>query len=84
MNVSEEFVEIYAKKIMGFAYQKTHNIFDAEDLASEIMIQLVKTLRNHDSIADMDGFVYTVCYYTWSKKLRKEKKTWLNCSLVLQ
>lgn len=81
MNVNEEFVKVYAKKIMGFSYQKTCNVFDAEDLASEIMIQLVTTLKKRDFIADMDGFVYTVCYYTWSKKLRKEKNTWLNCSL---
>jgi RNA polymerase sigma factor (sigma-70 family) len=63
---------------MGFAYTKTHNQQMAEDLSQDILLSLATSLRRHESIADLDGFVYTICSYTWSKYFRNNKKHWNN------
>ena len=75
---TDEMVTQYAKKILGFAYSKTKNTCQAEDLAQEILCSLVDSLRKQNEIADLDGFIYTVSNYTWSKFLRKNKRHWNN------
>ncbi|MDL2287403.1 sigma-70 family RNA polymerase sigma factor [Eubacteriales bacterium OttesenSCG-928-G02] len=78
MELSNEMITYYSKKILGFAYSKTSNPHQAEDLAQEIFCSLVDSLRKHENIADLDGFIYTVSCYTWSKFLRNNKKHWVN------
>ena len=80
---SDELVRRYAKKILGFAYSKTHNTFQAEDLSQEILCSLADSLRRQEDISNMDSFVYTICCYTWSKFLRSNKKHWDNLDLDL-
>lgn len=38
MKLSENVLEEYAKKIHGFAYKKTGNSYDAEELAQDIIL----------------------------------------------
>lgn len=78
IELNDELVQRYAKKILGFAYSKMHNSFGAEDLSQEILCSLADSLRRQDHISDMDGYVYTICCYTWSKYLRANKKHWNN------
>lgn len=78
MDLDIEMIQRYAKKIMGFAYSKTQNITAAEDLSQEILVSLSDSLKRQDSICDIDGFVYTICCYTWSKFLRSNKRHWSN------
>jgi len=76
-----EIVERYAKKIFGFAYNKTRNAHHAEDLSQEILCELADSLRKRgdaQAIENMDAFVYTLSCYTWSNFLRRNKKHWLN------
>ena len=73
-----EIVEQYAKKILGFAYAKTHNTHQAEDLAQEILYELADSLQKGKSIENMDAFVYTISCHTWSNFLRRNKKHWHN------
>lgn len=42
-----------------------------------------RSLRRQDEIANMDGFVYTICCHTWSKYLRRNKKHWNNVDIEL-
>lgn len=81
MKLSEALLETYAKKILGFAYEKTGNSYEAEDLAQEIMVQLLVCIDKETNIEYLSSFVYTVCCYTWSKYLRKHKKHWDYASL---
>ena len=76
--IDESFVEKYAKKIMGFFYNKMQNTFMAEDLAQEIMLQITQALHKNDEIENMDAYVSTLCKYTWSNYLKKNKKHWDN------
>jgi len=72
------FISLYSKKILGFAYKKTFNTWDAEDLSQEILTTLTIALKNRDDIKDMDGFVYTVCCHVWSNFYRANKKYFKN------
>ncbi len=75
----------YAKKIYGFAYSKTNDLHNAQDLSQDILLQLCKmhafdSEKGFDEIADKDGFIYKVCQYTWSNYVRKNIKIWKNSS----
>jgi len=83
IELSDEMIKQYAKKILGFAYSKLQNTYHAEDLMQEILCSLADSLRKHETIADLDGFVYTVSCYTWSKFLRSNKKHWNNLDVDL-
>lgn len=72
--IDESTLRHYAEKIYGFAYSKTGRTADAEDLAQEILLNLCTV--DFATIAAPDAFVYTVCRYTWSKFLRKNKPAW--------
>lgn len=78
IKITDSMVQEYAKKIMGFAYSKTHNQQMAEDLSQEILLALGKAFQNQTEIVDMNGFVYTVSCYTWSSYFRQNKKHWNN------
>lgn len=80
---TNDIIQRYAKKILGFSYSKTRNTDQAEDLSQEILCSLADSLRRQDSIADLDGFVYTICCYTWSKFLRSNKRHWNNLDVDL-
>jgi len=78
---TDEHLKEYSKKILGFAYDKTGNIFDAEDLSQEILIALFTSIPKYAKIENMDGFVYTICHHCWSNFLRKNKKHWRHANV---
>ena len=77
----DEFVKTYSRKILGFAYSKTGNTQLAEDLSQDVLLALASSLKQQKNIVDMDGYVYTICCYTWSKFLRQNKKHWNNIDI---
>ena len=81
IHFDENMVNRYTKKIFGFAYNKTRNIHQAEDLAQEILCALVSALPKQTTIADMDGFVHKVASHTWCNFLRKNKRHWHNLDM---
>jgi len=81
MKLTEDILCNYTKKIYGFAYEKTGNHYEAEDLSSEIMLQLLECATKNKDINHISSFIYTVCCYTWSKYLRKNKKYWDNVDI---
>lgn len=76
MDDSGHIISKYAKKIYGFAYSKTHNLHDAEDLSQNILLELCKMDFEARQIENMDGFIYRVCEYTWSNFVRKNIFVW--------
>lgn len=78
MKISESMLCEYAKKIYGFAYSKTRNIADAEDLSQDILTVLVGELSKKKEIEYPDSYIYRICCYTWSKYLRRNVKTKCN------
>ncbi len=78
MKISESMICEYAKKVYGFAYSKTRNISDAEDLSQDILTVLVGEISKKKEIENPDAYIYRICCYTWSKYLRKHIKTKCN------
>lgn len=76
MDSSKRIILKYAKKIYGFAYSKTHNYHDAEDLSQNILLELCKIDFASRKIENMDAFIYRVCEYTWSNFVRKNIFLW--------
>lgn len=78
MNYTEQLILNYADRIYGFAYSKTKNYHQAEDLAQDILVQLWLCDRrvDFDSIENMDAYIYRICSYTWSNYFRKNKPMW--------
>lgn len=72
-------IKEFAEKIYGFAYSKTHNSTDAADLSQEILLNLYTT--DLSEVGNMNAFVHTVCRYTWSKFLSKNKREWDSVTL---
>lgn len=72
--LDDAMIRRYAEKIYGFAYSRTGNSTDAADLSQEILLNLCTA--DFTDIQCMDAFIYTVCRYTWSKFLRKNKPAW--------
>lgn len=75
IELDSSFIERYSKKILAFCYGKTHDMYQSQDLSQEIFLSLTSALTGKD-IENIDAFVYTVCQYTWSNYLRKNKQIW--------
>lgn len=65
--------EEYLDKILGFCYQKVNTREDAEDLASEIALEVLKSVRSGKEIGNMGAFVWSVSNHTFFKWLRRKK-----------
>ncbi len=76
-----EIAATYANKIFGFARNKTNNIFDAEDLAQEILTAVIKSVRSGRKIHNFDAWINTMCHYTWRNYIVKNKRHWNSSSL---
>lgn len=79
--INEQIVNDYSKKVFGFSMRKTGNVYDAQDLSQEILVSLIDALDGHRQIADMNAYIYTICCYTWSKFLRRNKRPWSHLSI---
>lgn len=75
-NDPDRLIERYAKKIYGFAYSKTQNVHDAEDLSQNILLTLCGIDFSRKQIGNMDSYIYRICEYTWSNFVRKNKPYW--------
>ncbi len=72
MDISKNIIEKYAKKIYGFAFSKTRDYNDAQDLSQEILIALFDKGTTLSQIENMDAYIYRICCYTWMNFYRKD------------
>lgn len=77
----EALIQNYSTRIFGYALAKTGHRQNAEDLAQEIAMALLGSVRSGKSIANWDAWVHTICCYTWSNYLRREKRHWTRAEL---
>lgn len=68
-----ELIRPYMKPLFGFALNKVRGRAEAEDLAQEILLELMKTLSAGAvaGIRHLDAYVWTIARYTWSKWLKQ-------------
>lgn len=76
LDYTEALIKEYAKRIFGFAYSKTNDVHNAEDLSQDIIAQLCDGSIAFKNIENMDAYIYRICCYSWSKYLRKSKPGW--------
>lgn len=74
MQFTEALIETYAKKIYQFAYSRTRNVYDAEDLAQDIVLALCRIDFPARHIENMDAYIHQVCRYVWAKSLRAKRR----------
>lgn len=63
----------YLAKILGFCYQKVNHPADAEDLASDIGIEVLKYIRSGKTVNNFNALVWSISNHTLCKWLRAKK-----------
>lgn len=75
----------YMPKILGFAYLKTNSRDEAEDLAQEIYLQVIESVRRGKRIENIGAYVWTVANNVLCKKIRhRTANTCLELSELLK
>ena len=66
----------YSLMILNWAIKKTGSRSDGEDLAQEVLYQILYFLkdRREDEIEKLDNLIWKIAHYTWCNRLRKSKK----------
>jgi len=67
------FQDEYLPKVYSFTRMKLNNVHDAEELAGEITLQIVKSIRRGVIIDNMNAFVWKVSNNTLCKLFREKK-----------
>ncbi len=71
----DQILETYLDKILYFAYAKTNNIQDAEDLAQDILVEVIKSLSNQNTeISNVKAYIAKISQNVFFKKLRQSQK----------
>ncbi|MDE6728070.1 MAG: RNA polymerase sigma factor [Oscillospiraceae bacterium] len=60
----------YRDKIFGFAMEKTRNVDQANELASDIICEVYRSFLRADNIVNPDGYVYRIARNVWAKYVR--------------
>lgn len=61
----------YRDKIFGFAMEKTRNVDQADELASDIICEVYRSFLRGGDIVNLDGYVYRIARNVWSKYVRR-------------
>lgn len=64
----------YLQKIYGFAIKKAFYHEEAEELSSEIVMEVYTTLLKSDEIYNLDGYVWRICNHVYARFVSKKKK----------
>lgn len=62
----QEVAERYARLVFAFALDRTGNREAAEELAQEILVELMHSIARGTPIQRLDAYVWKLCRYTWA------------------
>ncbi len=65
--------EEYFDKILGFCYLRMNTREEAEDLAQDIALELLKTVRSGKTVENLGAFIWRVSNNIFLKRLRDKK-----------
>lgn len=57
---ADNIISGYIKKLYGFAVSKTFSIDEAEELSSQIVLEVYRTLLSRENIMNIDGYIYRI------------------------
>lgn len=64
----------FLEKLYGYAYKRCGSSHEAEDLCSEIVLELLRSIRNRNEIQNFYAFAWTVAYRVYIDFYEKRKK----------
>ncbi len=64
----------YLPKIYGFAIKKAFFYDEAEELSSDIVMEVYTTLLKSEEIYNLDGYVWRICNHVYAKFVRHKKR----------
>ena len=76
MNVNhdvEEIVAEYADKIFGFCINRLNNIDDAQDLAQDILLEIVRCLPKSD-VSNINAWIWKIARNRYAKRFSGKKR----------
>ena len=71
---ADEIICKYLQKIYGFAIKKAFYYDEAEEISSEIVMEVYSTLLKSDEIYNLDGYVWRICNHVYAKFVSRKKK----------
>jgi len=73
-NLFNKIADDYSLLILNWAIKKTGNRANGEDLAQEVLYQILFFLKDKTEIEKLDNLVWKIAHYTWCKRIRNSKK----------
>lgn len=71
---ADKIITEYLQKIYGFAVKKAYSYDEAEDICSEIVLEVYQSLLRSDEIVNIEGYIWRICEHTYSKFVSSKKK----------
>ncbi len=71
---ADKIITEYLQKIYGFAMKKAYSYDEAEDICSEIVLEVYQSLLRSDEIANIEGYIWRISEHTYSKFVSSKKK----------
>lgn len=75
MSVPDELFSAYYKDIYRYLYSLCRDVSLAEDLTSEVFLEVVKSINSFRAESDVKTWLFSIARYRWLNYLRKKKRT---------
>ena len=72
---ADKIITEYYKKLYGFALSKISNIDKAEELASQITLEVYSSLLRLDEIENVNGYIYRIACNVYAKFIAEAKES---------
>ena len=70
----DQIITDYLQKIYGFAVKKSYSYDEAEDLCSEITLEVYQSLLKADEVVNIEGYVWRISEHTYAKYVATKKR----------
>lgn len=71
---ADRLIAEYLQKIYGFAFKKAFSYDEAEELASEMTLEVYRSLLARDDVYNCDGYIWRICEHTYAKYVSSVKR----------
>lgn len=71
---ADKIITEYLQKIYGFAVKKAYSYDEAEDICSEIVLEVYQSLLKSDEIVNIEGYIWRISEHTYSKFVSSKKR----------
>lgn len=72
--IADRIITEYLPKLYGFAVKKCFTYSEAEDLCSEIVFEVYRSLLKSEEIINVEGYIWRISEHTYAKYVSSKKK----------